>query len=665
MAQEIERLVATLSADINRFEKQLAKAGQIANRELGGVEKRGALFADNMNTAMAGAARGFEATGRNANVLKGQTANLAAQFQDIAVQLQSGTSPLTIALQQGTQISAALGPMGAGGAVKALGGAFLSLLNPVSLAVIAIIGAGGAAVQYFSSVLSEGEKSNAKIKEQEQLIRAVAERWGDAVPSLQAYVDQLKRAKDIEDLGAVTQSRIDEELANARAQLPGVLEQVYQLKIGLLSLGPEAGPAIDAITAAFEVLERNIANGSVTVDDYRAAQEAVNQAQNLGVLAAGALAGVLTKLEGAWGGAIAGARKYAAEARNAISLQPDNLFLDPMQKMQVQGKKPTGAVAYDVTPKTWYKPTGGQSAKSDATREREQAAEAAKREAEAVQELIDNLVFEASLVGMNAAEKAAANAVRRAGAAATDEERQFIEAATIALEQQKDAIEANKAAMQDMQDMTKGFLTDFFSGIEQGKSVWESFGNAALNVLDKITNKLLDDVLNAIFDVNGALAGGGKGGGFLSLLGSLFGGGGASPAISSIIAAGGGGLFSSGGYTGAGSKNQIAGAVHAGEFVFSKEAVNRLGLGNLSALHAMGKAGFAGGGLVGSIPSAVSTGRAGVSTPGSVSYHIDARGAVEGTAEQIRKALTDYDRKVAPRTARNAVREGQHFGVSR
>lgn len=77
-----------------------------------------------------------------------QTANLAAQFQDIAVQLQGGQSPFTVALQQGTQISQVLGQTGATWAVSLLGSAFQSLLSPTSLATIAVIALGGAAVQY-------------------------------------------------------------------------------------------------------------------------------------------------------------------------------------------------------------------------------------------------------------------------------------------------------------------------------------------------------------------------------------------------------------------------------------------------------------------------------------------------------------------------------------
>lgn len=60
--------------------------------------------------------------------------------------------------------------------------------------------------------------------------------------------------------------------------------------------------------------------------------------------------------------------------------------------------------------------------------------------------------------------------------------------------------------------------------------------------------------------------------------------------------------FAEGGFTGPGSKHQPAGIVHAGEFVISKKAVDRIGIGNLDALHRAAKSGamgYADGGAVG------------------------------------------------------------------
>lgn len=59
--------------------------------------------------------------------------------------------------------------------------------------------------------------------------------------------------------------------------------------------------------------------------------------------------------------------------------------------------------------------------------------------------------------------------------------------------------------------------------------------------------------------------------------------------------------YSSGGYTGDGGKYQPAGVVHRGEYVITKEATSRLGIGFLNHLN-YGR-GYASGGAVGSIPS--------------------------------------------------------------
>ena len=63
-------------------------------------------------------------------------------------------------------------------------------------------------------------------------------------------------------------------------------------------------------------------------------------------------------------------------------------------------------------------------------------------------------------------------------------------------------------------------------------------------------------------------------------------------AFSSALSASGSSGYAEGGFTGPGGKYEPRGIVHAGEYVFSAEAVQRLGLGNLDSLHgaAMGSA---------------------------------------------------------------------------
>lgn len=64
------------------------------------------------------------------------TANIAAQFQDIAVTASMGMNPLLIALQQGTQLAAVMNSMEA--PLKGLKEAFVQIINPVSLLSIGL-----------------------------------------------------------------------------------------------------------------------------------------------------------------------------------------------------------------------------------------------------------------------------------------------------------------------------------------------------------------------------------------------------------------------------------------------------------------------------------------------------------------------------------------------
>ena len=86
--------------------------------------------------------------GQNGQFARYQVPNIAAQFQDIGVTAAMGMNPLMIALQQGTQLSAIFGPMGATGALRGFSEALKSVFSPFSLLIIAITAAVAAAIQF-------------------------------------------------------------------------------------------------------------------------------------------------------------------------------------------------------------------------------------------------------------------------------------------------------------------------------------------------------------------------------------------------------------------------------------------------------------------------------------------------------------------------------------
>ncbi|MER8941362.1 phage tail tip lysozyme [Mesorhizobium sp. M0915] len=223
------------------------------------------------------------------------TANIAAQFQDIGVTAAMGMSPLQIALQQGTQLQAVLGPLGAGGAIKALGGAFLSLINPVSLVTLALVGGTAAAIQYFMSSKKEVKTLDEALKVHEQSIARVSELWGEAAVARSKYGTtstgsvafgiegdiaelqrQLKKAATVEMGLLGTSSPITDALKksiNDNLKATGLTEDQFQqtplfkkIEQDWLSLSQnisEGGPAILKIIEGIETVGRTSSNSGL------------------------------------------------------------------------------------------------------------------------------------------------------------------------------------------------------------------------------------------------------------------------------------------------------------------------------------------------------------------------------------------------------------------
>lgn len=201
------------------------------------------------------------------------TANLAAQFQDIAVTSAMGMNPLQIALQQGTQISAVFGGMGAAGAIRSLGAAFLSIVNPVSLVTIGLVAAGAAAIQYFMSTDDEVKETDAALKRHEEAIRALKQAYGDAAAGAEVYLGQTKemaRAMTI-----ITQHELSKAYAQNMQELVDSGELVTR--------------STQAIAAEIDILKAKLAE-TVEMDAYLAIEKQMAELhKQLNDVSAGAL----------------------------------------------------------------------------------------------------------------------------------------------------------------------------------------------------------------------------------------------------------------------------------------------------------------------------------------------------------------------------------------
>ncbi|WP_097465264.1 phage tail tape measure protein, partial [Escherichia coli] len=140
----------------------------------------------------------------------------------------------------------------------------------------------------------------------------------------------------------------------------------------------------------------------------------------------------------------------------------------------------------------------------------------------------------------------------------------------------------------DSFSQVKSAATQTFDGIAQNMAAmltgseqnWRSFTRSVLSMMTEILLK------QAMVGIVGSIG---------SAIGGAVGGGASASGGTAIQAAAAKFHFATGGFTGTGGKYEPAGIVHRGEFVFTKEATSRIGVGNLYRL----MRGYATGGYVG------------------------------------------------------------------
>lgn len=119
---------------------------------------------------------------------------LSYQLNDVATQLALGQSPFMVMAAQAGQISQVLGAQGGGlrGAAVTVGSAFMSMLNPINLALVAIGAAGSLAASYFSSSSSGADRLAESLKEHERILKGIRDTWGEAATAALDYQEKAK-----------------------------------------------------------------------------------------------------------------------------------------------------------------------------------------------------------------------------------------------------------------------------------------------------------------------------------------------------------------------------------------------------------------------------------------------------------------------------------------
>lgn len=181
------------------------------------------------------------------------SANVAAQFQDVFVTAQMGMNPLQIALQQGTQLSAVLGPLGAAGAVKSLGAAFMSLVNPVTLVTLAAVAGVAALIQWAFSAGSSTDKATDSLKLHDEWLAKILtgyEAAADAAQKVSEKAQQLPQESVVSDL---TVKRTEDQKAY-QASVEALTGANLKLQLSELDLYQTASNNMDAARGQADAL---------------------------------------------------------------------------------------------------------------------------------------------------------------------------------------------------------------------------------------------------------------------------------------------------------------------------------------------------------------------------------------------------------------------------
>ncbi|MFD1942746.1 tape measure protein [Paradevosia shaoguanensis] len=324
------------------------------------------------------------------------------------------------------------------------------------------------------------------------------------------------------------------------------------------------------VDAAFQDLLRQLIEGRGTAESAADAIEALGDANP-------SFAKLQDKIAEVIGNFIA--LRDAARAAQAAVGQTDEIGAGASwQELTATfaPKAPVKTVSLDDYPVTPGSGKGSGGGRSGAMRE----------ERDAAKELIAELENELRLVGASEVERRIDAELRRAGASATDAQKESIRGLVTEIESQNAAMRR----LEDAQGAAKGIAKDFLGGLIGDLRSGTDAATALANAFGRLADRLLDMALDSLIDSLFSNMMGGLGGGLFGLLGFKDGG---------VVKAATGGLIRG---PGTGTSDSIPARLSDGEFVVNAAATRR----NLDLLRAINEgkiAAFATGGLVGNGPT--------------------------------------------------------------
>ena len=432
---------------------------------------------------------------RDLGVNRFNTANIAAQFQDIGVTAAMGMNPMTIALQQGTQLSAILNNMG--DPIKGLAQAFTQLINPVALLSIGITGLIAGIVQMID--WSKVWKTTS------ELLASGLDWLADNIDLLVVALGTFAALQVVTHLGAIGTA-----VVSLTSSVFSLTKALYKTAAGwLVAMGPVGWVilGITAVSTAIYAFRKEIAN----------------------LLGEDVLASIKSGIN-TFVGWFIGAFKAIGAASEWVVNKLTNMLPSVFGKAVELGSFSDyiansfeSAMNVDYVGKAGTAIEAGMSKVGDLLHKAADSLRSAGDEVDKkLKEAWDKIVKgveahhiemqqEADLVGrigedyfITKERYDLLNQAREAGITLTAEQMKYIEESAVSLGKEANALDLLNKRFDYAKSTTTSFFTDMNHALIEGKSLWEAFGNAVTNVINKILDKITEVGVDMLFSAGKA-----------------------------------------------------------------------------------------------------------------------------------------------------------------
>ena len=460
------------------------------------------------------------------------TANIAAQFQDIGVTAAMGMNPLLIALQQGTQLSAVLNSMEK--PIKGLADAFKQIINPTSLWTIAL-----------TALAVVGLQMVDWIGVAQSSLNGLASAMDFVADNSDSFVSGLMGLTSI-----VAVIKFDSIKAG--------LTSVYSVLAKVFSTFSSWSKLVDV----FAKIKKSIIELTVVQWALNNPVKAVTAAVLAGVTAWAAFSETARNaINKTIGYAIAGAYSIGG-GMEALFKSIYKGFDQAFKELSDKNKKfiefdyieAAGETVESVLKKASDTVKDWASGLSDVDDKTQKLKEAWADLQNQMNQDISGAQLEQRLIGVDTYtseyEKTKfdlTNQAINAGIPLTPEKIAYIDQAAQSTARYREETDKLTNSFNNVKSISGSFFQDLRQNLWDGVSAWEAFGNAVINVLDNILGKMLDIGVDYLFEGIGSAGTSGGTSKFswssvASSIGSWFSG------SSAPVAAANGGAFTNGVY---------------------------------------------------------------------------------------------------------------------